>query len=361
MISQPEHLRHHQSFSDVDNDVEWDKLSGITNAQTVGFNVYQYVSQLPFANTTRHQATELFTSQAEDPPTDGEAMDDDTDLGSLISERASIESTALGQSTSQAEDPSATLNISDSPEDLHWTAFYPPPQTIDPSARNATRNQGDDSLVHPGFINLPEASFHNPYAPRPIYEGYAPDPYHNNTMDLIWYYPSHPPTYLRSPTPENPLDFFAQLAKRPCADLIPENDLSTTPLYPPHHPTNPPRTKLTSLPSLLPHKETSPLVDTPIEPPLIVPASTQFIFAATMRAIEKVNGIATTKRRDRQFGMPPPRKCFGLRLPPSREFVKLNGMQQRRKIQQPRMRLAVKGDGEGQGREVKNLRGDEMG
>ncbi|KAL8800411.1 MAG: hypothetical protein Q9182_005213 [Xanthomendoza sp. 2 TL-2023] len=365
-INHPEHLGRRQSFSEAANDIDWDDLSGTTDVQTVGFSAYGNGSQPPFANIAGdHSTDDLLTSQGQGSLTDGDAIDDDADLGSLISAPASTDSTADGgNTTNQTEDSSATLNISDSPEEPHWTLLYPPPESTHPSPRDATLDQFDGSTLSPDLTNLHESSSHTPYPPHPTHATYPPYPDPTNTLESIW----HPHPQTRSPTPENPLDFFAQLSHHPCADILPEKDLSTTPLYPPTHLTNPPRTKLTSLPPLLPATEpfaprtaaaAAAVANTPttISPPLIVPASTQYIFTATARVIEKVNAIVTTKRRNRQFGMPPPRKCFGLRLPPSREFVRPTSAakkrQQKQKQQQRRRRglqagrRRVGGGGEG--------------
>lgn len=301
-------------------------------------------------------------NHGEDSP-ERDNVSDDSNMGSLFSGISSIGPPALGLCKSHAEDPSSIRAISGPVDDAELANFQSGPEAIEATIIGAFPEQSEDSSINLLPSNphgdFKREYFQEPYINHRTHEHVSANLDHEHTMDFVWNSPPPPATDARSPTPEDPLKFFAHLAMIPCADHLPEiEDYSTAPLYPGQDDkkTPPPRTRLTSHPPLLPasdedededtHRSTPPINE---PPPPIVPASTQTIFEAITGMIEKVNGITTIKRRDRQFGMPPPRKCFGLRLPPSREIPKPTATQQGRKCQQqqqqqPRKKPITEGD-----------------
>ncbi|KAI4229140.1 MAG: hypothetical protein L6R36_001097 [Xanthoria steineri] len=314
------------SLSNIDSNIDWAKfysIAGVIESQTsFNLNSYGYVFPSPSASNVQTQAI--------DPNNSHQDFVFNSYTATASSETQSVQSIAFDPGTSHTRNAIYSSN----PELIN-----PEPEGIDPAFQQANTRQLDG--YPPNLARVSNAgedcSWKHPYTPlpcnrlHPVYDltpktQYPHDP-NVSSINQTGYPLPVPP--IPSAPPQTALEYFADLATQPCADLTPSswsNDDPSAPAYPSHHPPNPPRTLLTSLPPLPPVSPSPPTSPpppqqqnppTPPNPPPIVPASTQHIFSTVTADIAKINA---SRGRDHDFGFPNGRRCFGFPLAPSRGF-----------------------------------------
>lgn len=368
----------YHSLRDIDSNIEWASFhssAGVTDSPNL--NAYGYVFESPLTNNVETQAVDPNNSQSEDSSSHQDFVYD-SDTATAFSGTESIGSIAFDPGTSHTGDLSSYDDIDDVIYDTEPELIDTEPERIDSAFGQAhtsqlegyvpnpeRRSNTDDDYSWKHFHNhLPLNRLHPVYTRIPRTQ----HPYDSNINFINNNGYPLPTPHRPSPTPQTALEYFATLATQPCADLTPSSSEDpSAPAYPPHHPLNPPRTLLTSLPPLPPSSPSPP--HQPATPPLahsyIVPASSQLIFSTLASEIAKANA---SKRRDHDFGFPKRRRCFGLRLAPSRKFVSwqqtVQGRRRRGPDKGPRKRFAKGkgkdgyGDADAEGRKpVKRARG----
>ncbi|KAL8862636.1 MAG: hypothetical protein Q9178_001134 [Gyalolechia marmorata] len=352
------------NFDDIGGHIDWvqfDPYEGIVESQTPGLNVCEDFFQSSSARSTEAQAIDRRTTQVAFPSSH-EDISGDSDTESNSFGTGSIESQDFDHGTNHAEDLSSYEDIDDVIYGSEPEIFNSAPECIDSAFDEADTGPVEDSPQLEALNGIQDdynwQHFNYPPPPDCLYptnntildNNHSYEEIHSINPIEYGYLP--PTTYIPSPTPQNAVEYFAHLATQPCADRPPSEEDPTSPAYPDHHPENPPRTILTSLPPLPPANDEasqprSSSPSPPSPPPLIVPASSQFIFTSITTMITKANA---SRRRAHDFGMPIARTCFGCPLHPSRRFVGLESQPRRRRgpDKGPRKRIARDGDIEGE-------------
>ncbi|KAL8775058.1 MAG: hypothetical protein Q9209_000537 [Squamulea sp. 1 TL-2023] len=346
-------------LSDSDSSFDWSSFGSsarVTEFQTPDFNVSRDEFQSPSKPNTVLNADPPIYNRIPCSSSIGQFGDwssykdiNGSDSESVSSGTRSIESLSLNLGTTYGGDLSSYGDIDDILNSSEPEIFQPTPKRIGSAFNDAGTNQSEDLLNLEGFSDIQDDyNWKHLYDHPPI--DHLPSrhvhlrsnqhPYDETISFINNGYPL-PAGYLQAPAPQTAADYFAHLATQRCADRTPSEEDPTSPAYPDHHPLNPPRTILTSLPSLTSAIDEIPQQSTA---PPIIPASSQQMFTSITTMIAKAN---TSKKRAHDFGYPSTRKCFGLRLPPSRKFVSPPTLQRRRRgpDKGPRKRSASKEGG----------------
>lgn len=333
------------SLSNIDSNIDWAKfysITGVIESQTsLSLSTFGYVFQSPPASNIQTQAI--------DPNNSHQDFEYNSYTATASSETQSIQSIAFDPGTSHTGNAIYSSNLE---------LINPEPEGIDPAFNQANTRQldgyppnlarvsnaGEDCSWKHSYTPLPCSHLH-PVNDLPPETRYPHDP--NVSFIDQTGYPLPVPPFPSTP-PQTALEYFADLATQPCADLPPSSNNPSAPAYPSPHPLNPPRTLLTSLPPLSPISPSHPTSPYPPQqqtpppqhqiPSPIVPASTQHIFSTATAEIAKINA---SRARGHDFGFPKGRRCFGFQLAPSRGLGSWQPPGQgRRRPRGPRKRVA---------------------
>ncbi|KAL8783107.1 MAG: hypothetical protein Q9213_004864 [Squamulea squamosa] len=337
------------NLSDSSGSLDWgsfDSSAVVTECQTPDFNASKDVLQSRSTSSAGTHVVSSSISQFGDWSSYKEDIND-TDLESVSSRSGSVGSLGLDPGKSHGGDLSSYGDIDDVTNSSEPDIFQRAPKLIDSAFNEAGINRSEDLLNLEGFSDIQDdynwkhLYDHFPSTHVHVRSNQYP---HDETISFMDNGYPHSPGCFHAPTPQTAADYFAYLATQRCADRTPSEEDPASPAYPDHHPLNPPRTILTAFPSLIPAIDEMPQQMTV---PPIIPASSQVMFTTIATMIAKAN---TSKRRAHDFGYPSTRKCFGLRLPPSRKVVSPPTQQRRRRgpDKGPRKRNSSK-EGEGEG------------